>query len=73
MKCELALAKGKQDWDKRETERKREADKRRSRRLRGASGDRPFGHQQATLVARAEARGRLPERVTIAHGNQAEF
>ncbi|HEY0309333.1 MAG TPA: SsrA-binding protein, partial [Acidobacteriaceae bacterium] len=23
----LALAKGKQDWDKRETERKREADK----------------------------------------------
>ncbi|MGA7157475.1 MAG: SsrA-binding protein SmpB [Acidobacteriaceae bacterium] len=27
VKCELALAKGKQDWDKRETERKREADK----------------------------------------------
>ena len=26
VKCELALAKGKQDWDKRETERKREAD-----------------------------------------------
>ena len=27
VKCELALAKGKQDWDKRETERKREGDK----------------------------------------------
>lgn len=27
VKCELALAKGKQEWDKRETERKREADK----------------------------------------------
>ena len=27
VKCELALAKGKQDWDKRETERTREADK----------------------------------------------
>jgi SsrA-binding protein len=27
VKCELALAKGKQDWDKRETERRREADK----------------------------------------------
>jgi SsrA-binding protein len=27
VKCELALAKGKQDWDKRDTERKREADK----------------------------------------------
>src|SRR5579872_456348 len=26
-KCELALAKGKQHWDKRETERKRDADK----------------------------------------------
>ena len=28
VKCELALAKGKQEWDKRATERKREADKR---------------------------------------------
>ena len=27
VKCELALAKGKQDWDKRETERNREADR----------------------------------------------
>src|SRR6202041_2884635 len=27
VKCELSLAKGKQDWDKRETERRREADK----------------------------------------------
>src|SRR3954454_1098713 len=27
VKCELAIAKGKQDWDKRETERRREADK----------------------------------------------
>jgi SsrA-binding protein len=27
VKCELALAKGKQDWDKRETERKKEADR----------------------------------------------
>lgn len=27
VKCELAVAKGKQDWDKRETERNREADK----------------------------------------------
>ena len=27
VKCELALARGKQDWDKRETERKREADR----------------------------------------------
>jgi SsrA-binding protein len=27
VKCELALAKGKQDWDKRATERNREADK----------------------------------------------
>ena len=27
VKCELAVAKGKQDWDKRETERRREADK----------------------------------------------
>jgi SsrA-binding protein len=27
VKCELALAKGKQDWDKRETSRKREADR----------------------------------------------
>jgi SsrA-binding protein len=27
VKCELALAKGKQEWDKRETERKRTADK----------------------------------------------
>jgi SsrA-binding protein len=27
VKCELAIAKGKQDWDKRETEKKREADK----------------------------------------------
>ena len=27
LKCEIALAKGKQDWDKRETERKREADR----------------------------------------------
>ena len=27
VKCELALAKGKQDWDKRATERSREADK----------------------------------------------
>src|SRR6201992_2706001 len=27
VKCEIALAKGKQDWDKRETERSREADK----------------------------------------------
>jgi SsrA-binding protein len=27
VKCELALAKGKQDWDKRETERNRTADK----------------------------------------------
>ena len=26
VKCELAGAKGKQDWDKRETERRREAD-----------------------------------------------
>jgi SsrA-binding protein len=26
VKCEIALAKGKQDWDKRATERKREAD-----------------------------------------------
>ena len=26
VKCELALAKGKQEWDKRETERRREAD-----------------------------------------------
>jgi SsrA-binding protein len=27
VKCELAIATGKQQWDKRETERKREADK----------------------------------------------
>ena len=27
VKCELALAKGKQDWDKRETEQRREADR----------------------------------------------
>jgi SsrA-binding protein len=27
LKCELALARGKQDWDKRETERRREADR----------------------------------------------
>jgi len=27
LKCEIALAKGKQDWDKRETERRREADR----------------------------------------------
>jgi SsrA-binding protein len=27
VKCEIAVAKGKQDWDKRETERKREADR----------------------------------------------
>ncbi|HTV05868.1 MAG TPA: SsrA-binding protein SmpB [Acidobacteriaceae bacterium] len=27
VKCELALAKGKQDWDKREAERRREADR----------------------------------------------
>jgi SsrA-binding protein len=27
VKCELAIAKGKQDWDKRETEKKREADR----------------------------------------------
>lgn len=27
VKCELAIAKGKQDWDKRETERRREADR----------------------------------------------
>src|ERR1700691_4054802 len=27
VKCELAIARGKQDWDKRETERRREADK----------------------------------------------
>ena len=27
LKCELALAKGKQDWDKRETEKRREADR----------------------------------------------
>jgi SsrA-binding protein len=27
VKCEIALAKGKQEWDKRETERRREADK----------------------------------------------
>jgi SsrA-binding protein len=27
VKCELAVAQGKQDWDKRETERKREADR----------------------------------------------
>jgi SsrA-binding protein len=27
VKCELATAKGKQDWDKRETERRREADR----------------------------------------------
>lgn len=27
VKCELAVAKGKQDWDKRDTERKREADR----------------------------------------------
>lgn len=27
VKCEIALAKGKQDWDKRETERKKEADR----------------------------------------------
>jgi len=27
VKCELALARGKQDWDKRETERRREADR----------------------------------------------
>jgi SsrA-binding protein len=27
VKCEIAVAKGKQDWDKRATERKREADK----------------------------------------------
>ena len=27
VKCEIALAKGKQDWDKRERERRREADK----------------------------------------------
>ena len=27
VKCEIAIAKGKQDWDKRETERRREADR----------------------------------------------
>lgn len=27
VKCEIALARGKQDWDKRETERKKEADR----------------------------------------------
>jgi SsrA-binding protein len=27
LKCELAVAKGKQDWDKRETEKRREADR----------------------------------------------
>jgi len=27
VKCELAVARGKQEWDKRETERRREADK----------------------------------------------
>ena len=27
VKCEIAVAKGKQDWDKRETERRREADR----------------------------------------------
>ncbi|HEX3987085.1 MAG TPA: SsrA-binding protein SmpB [Acidobacteriaceae bacterium] len=27
VKCELAIARGKQDWDKRETERRREADR----------------------------------------------
>jgi SsrA-binding protein len=27
VKCELAVAKGKQDWDKRETEKRREADR----------------------------------------------
>jgi SsrA-binding protein len=27
VKCELAVAKGKQDWDKRETERRREDDR----------------------------------------------
>ncbi|MFC6647242.1 SsrA-binding protein SmpB [Granulicella cerasi] len=39
VKCEMALAKGKQDWDKRETERKREADKEaRSAIARGQRG-----------------------------------
>ena len=39
VKCELALAKGKQDWDKRETERKREADREaRAAVARGRSG-----------------------------------
>jgi SsrA-binding protein len=27
VKCELAVAKGKQDWDKRETEKRREGDR----------------------------------------------
>jgi SsrA-binding protein len=27
VKCELAVAKGKQEWDKRETEKRREADR----------------------------------------------
>ena len=40
VKCEIAVAKGKQDWDKRATERKREADKEaRAAVARGKSRD----------------------------------
>lgn len=39
VKCELAVAKGKQEWDKRETERRREADKEaRAAMARGKKG-----------------------------------
>ena len=42
VKCELAVAKGKQDWDKRETEKRREAD-RESRAAINASKHRASG------------------------------
>src|ERR1700728_3820762 len=38
VKCEIAVAKGKQDWDKRETEKRREADRESSAAIKANKG-----------------------------------
>jgi SsrA-binding protein len=72
VKCELAVAKGKQDWDKRETEKRREADRARASRahLWATSIPTPIAATARTRAfspSRSRA-GRMPTRAALEAG-----
>ena len=50
VKCELAVAKGKQDWDKRETERRREDDREARAAITNRTIEKTYHHQESPLA-----------------------